>query len=147
MNRCRFYCMLEAVQLIPRRCCDRSPDLDGSVRQDLPVAGPAAAGFAAVAGCLAGADGAEARLRRSLARLPVFRRKRRAVPRLEAERRHPVDLHERVVKLGGRETETDAGVNEREERWMDEGTDVPTDGAEVKHPTLPSDKFHFKMQF
>lgn len=46
-----------------------APDtgLDGSVRQDLPIAGPAAVGSAVVAGCLAGAYGTEACLLWTLA--------------------------------------------------------------------------------
>ncbi len=74
------------------------------MRQDLAVAGPAAVGGAVVAGCLGGAYGTEACLLRTLSQ--VFQRNRLTVPRLEAKLPYPVDLHERVVKLG-REAEMD----------------------------------------
>ena len=46
-----------SLWFIWRCAADWLPDLDGGVRQDLPVTAPAAVGFA-VGGCLDGADGA-----------------------------------------------------------------------------------------
>lgn len=94
------------------------PDLDGSVRQELPVAGPAAVGGAVVAGCSGGAYGAEACLLWTLAQ--VFQRDSLMVPRLEVKLPHAVDLHKRVVKLG-REAEMDEKQmkEEEEERRTD----------------------------
>lgn len=89
------------------RLCGTSPDLDGGVMQDLPVAVPGALGGAVVAGPLGGAERAEAR---RLAQ--VFRRGPLAARRLEAELPHPVDLHERVVELG---KENGGNINEG---WM-----------------------------
>lgn len=109
--------------------CDQLPDLDGSVRQDLPVTVPAAFGFAVVAAGLAvGADGPEAcRLPGRLAQ--VLQGKQLLVMWLETKRPHPVDLHKRVVKLWGRVGKGDGWeIDERD------AADVSTDGAEVNTP-------------
>lgn len=105
--------------LLPAPLCETSPDLDGGVTQDLPVAVPGALGGAVVAGPLWGAERGEARRLRGLAQ--VFRRGPFAARRLEAELPHTVDLHERVVKLG-----KENGGN------IDEGcADIPVEGAVV----------------
>lgn len=83
---------------------DHVPDLDGSVRQDLPIAVPAAVGRGVVAGCGGGAYGTETCL--LLRPAQVLQRNRLMVPRLETELLHSVDFHERVVKLG-RKAEVD----------------------------------------
>lgn len=69
----------------------RLPDLDGSVRQDLPITGPVAV-VGAVAGCrLDGACRAEARLLWTL--IQVFQGDQLLVLWLEMKLPYPVDLH------------------------------------------------------
>lgn len=90
-GRCFFF-------FLSVRLCETSPDLDGGVIQDLPVAVPGTLGAAVVAGPVWGAERTEARRLRGLAQ--VFWRGPLAGQRLEVELPHPVDLHERVVELG-----------------------------------------------
>lgn len=73
------------------------PDMNGSVGQDLSVAGPAALTGSMVTGRLVGARGREAR-RLLLARFIC----RGGAPdqRLEMKLPHALDLHKRVVELG-----------------------------------------------
>lgn len=71
---------------------DHVPDLDSSVRQDLPVAVPAAVGRGVVAGRSGGAYWSEACLLLRFAK--VLQGYQLVVPRLETELLHPVDFHE-----------------------------------------------------
>lgn len=72
--------------------------MDGSVGQDLSIAGPSAVRSSVVTGRSAGARGSEA-WRLVLAR--VARRGEVSDPRLEIKLPHAVDLHKRVVELRG----------------------------------------------
>lgn len=109
---------------------NRLPDLDVSVRQDLPVAGPAAMGGAVVAGRLGNAYWTEAWLLQSLAQ--VFKWGQLMVPWLETKPPYPVDLHKWVVELLGTNDgwEIDERAVEDEDGWIDGGTDVPPDVAQ-----------------
>lgn len=113
------------------------PDLDGSVRQNLPVAGPAAVGAGVVAGRLGGAYGPEVCLLWTLTQ--VFEWNQLMMPRLETKLPYPVNLYKWVVKLRRKadrwETDERDGGGETN-GWMDEGTDVTADGAQVKTTTL-----------
>lgn len=78
------------------------PDTDGSVGQDLSIAGPSAVTGSRLTGRPTGARGSEAR---RLLLVRVIRQGGASDPRLEMKPPHAVDIHERVVELVGVEVD------------------------------------------